>query len=160
MSSWCSQTHTVPTKQRRSVGLEEMRTRVAVDDCVVIALVDKRKVRTFITYSVVAVWTNLCSRLQLNHHRNASTELYNHGFGGANSGYTGHYILICGYSEEQHSFVVQDPASSRPALMVPEASLDYARKTFGTDEDLLIISMRRALAEGVEQAVLLAKGSR
>lgn len=70
----------------------------------------------------------------------------------------GHYILVCGYSAEQRSFVVQDPASSRADIMLPEAALDSARKTFGTDEDLLFVRMRRALAEGAESAVLQALG--
>ena len=51
---------------------------------------------------------------------------------------------------------IQDPASSRADIMLPEAALDSARKTFGTDEDLLFVRMRRALAEGAESAVLQA----
>ncbi len=69
------------------------------------------------------------------------------------SGYTGHYVLVCGYDGNQGCFVVRDPASSKPASLVSGASLEEARKSFGTDEDLLIIAMRQ-LAPGVEDRVL------
>jgi hypothetical protein len=69
------------------------------------------------------------------------------------SGYTGHYVLVCGYDGGRGDFVVRDPASSRHTLYVPAASFEEARKSFGTDEDLLLITVR-PLAPGAEAAVL------
>ena len=72
---------------------------------------------------------------------------------GLGSGYTGHYVLVCGYDGGRGDFVVRDPASSRQTLFVPAASFEEARKSFGTDEDVLLITVR-PLAAGAEAAVL------
>ena len=138
-----------------------MRARVTQDGCVVIALVDKRKVRLIECSGAQCGQANaesLPRPAQLHDHLDTSFLELQHCLG-VNSGYMGHYILVCGYSAEQHSFVVQDPASSRAAIMLPEAALDSARKTFGTDEDLLFVRMRRPLGDGAEKAVLLAHAS-
>ena len=50
--------------------------------------------------------------------------------------------------------MVRDPASTKETRLVPEAALDSARQSFGTDEDLLFVSMRRMLAAGVESELL------
>ena len=74
---------------------------------------------------------------------------------GLGSGYTGHYVLVCGYDGGRGDFVVRDPASSRQTLYVPAASFEDARKSFGTDEDLLLVTVR-ALGPDAE-ATLLAE---
>ena len=99
----------------------------------IIALVDKRK--------LASQW-------------GARAELYQQCCG-LGSGYTGHYVLVCGYDGGRGDFVVRDPASSRHTLYVPAAAFEEARKSFGTDEDLLLVSVR-ALAPGAE-AVALAQ---
>ena len=62
---------------------------------------------------------------------------------GTGDGYTGHYILVCGYDSERGDFIVHDPASSRPTQHIPGGSLEEARKCFGTDEDLLLVAAKR-----------------
>lgn len=59
----------------------------------------------------------------------------------SNLGYTGHYIVLCGYDADSNEFEIRDPASSRKSTMVSSKCLDNARKSFGTDEDLLLISL-------------------
>ena len=59
------------------------------------------------------------------------------GFG---SGYTGHYVVVCGYDEDRQEFVLRDPASSNATLVISAAGFDNARKSFGTDEDILLVS--------------------
>ncbi|XP_039028468.1 guanylyl cyclase 1-like isoform X1 [Hibiscus syriacus] len=63
------------------------------------------------------------------------------GFHGNDAGYTGHYIVICGYDAEADEFEIRDPASCRKHNRVSSKSLEEARKSFGTDEDLLLISV-------------------
>ncbi|CAA6661712.1 unnamed protein product [Spirodela intermedia] len=55
--------------------------------------------------------------------------------------YIGHFIVICGYDGEKDEFDIRDPASSRKQERIPLACLEVARKSFGTDEDILLISL-------------------
>lgn len=59
------------------------------------------------------------------------------------SGYTGHYVIICGYDANTDEFEIRDPASSRKHERIPLNCLEEARKSFGTDEDLLLISIEK-----------------
>lgn len=61
-----------------------------------------------------------------------------------NSGYTGHYVLICGYDAGADMFEIRDPASSRKHNWISSKSLEEARKAFGTDEDLLLICLEKS----------------
>ena len=70
------------------------------------------------------------------------------------AGYTGHYVVVCGYDESSDCFVVRDPAvppldanesasdASRKSFVAASA-LETARRAFGTDEDLLLVRRRR-----------------
>ncbi|XP_048495520.1 guanylyl cyclase 1 isoform X2 [Beta vulgaris subsp. vulgaris] len=62
-------------------------------------------------------------------------------FCGSNLGYTGHYVVICGYDTDKDEFEIRDPASARKYQKISSKHLDEARKSFGTDEDLLLISL-------------------
>ncbi|KAL4452684.1 hypothetical protein ABPG75_008346 [Micractinium tetrahymenae] len=66
--------------------------------------------------------------------------------GGGDTGYLGHYIVLCGYDARSDEFELRDPASDRPRLWIPAARLDAARKCFGTDEDLLLVALPAAPA--------------
>ncbi|MED6150803.1 Complement component 1 Q subcomponent-binding protein, mitochondrial [Stylosanthes scabra] len=61
-----------------------------------------------------------------------------------NPGYTGHYVLICGYDAGADMFEIRDPASSKKHKRISSRSLEEARKAFGTDEDLLLISLEKS----------------
>ena len=70
------------------------------------------------------------------------------------SGYTGHYIVVCGYDPTEGDFLCRDPASHRRDLIISAEALDAARMSFGTDEDLLLVrnaalDQRRVQAERV-----------
>eukprot|EP00252_Welwitschia_mirabilis_P010627 TRINITY_DN24009_c0_g1_i2.p1 TRINITY_DN24009_c0_g1~~TRINITY_DN24009_c0_g1_i2.p1 ORF type:complete len:288 (+),score=57.26 TRINITY_DN24009_c0_g1_i2:446-1309(+) len=56
--------------------------------------------------------------------------------------YTGHYVVICGYDKETNEFEIRDPASCRESERISLEQLDEARKAFGTDEDILLISLK------------------
>ncbi|KAF8397407.1 hypothetical protein HHK36_016323 [Tetracentron sinense] len=61
------------------------------------------------------------------------------GFYGRSSGYSGHYVVICGYDADKDQFEIRDPARSRNCERVSLKCLQEARKSFGTDEDLLLV---------------------
>lgn len=63
------------------------------------------------------------------------------GLGDSGPSYTGHYIVICGYDADEDEFEIRDPASSRKQDKVTSRCLGEARKSFGTDEDILLISL-------------------
>ncbi|XP_009769127.1 guanylyl cyclase 1 isoform X1 [Nicotiana sylvestris] len=64
-----------------------------------------------------------------------------------NPGYTGHYVVICGYDADTDEFEIRDPASSRKHEKVTSRCLEGARKSFGTDEDLLLIRLQKEETE-------------
>ena len=57
------------------------------------------------------------------------------------STFTGHYILLCGFDRATRQFDVRDPASALAHYTVPVDQLDRARTAFGTDEDMLLVSV-------------------
>lgn len=58
------------------------------------------------------------------------------------SDYMGHFIVICGYDAEASEFEIRDPASSRKNERVSLECLDRARKCYGTDEDIILVSLK------------------
>jgi hypothetical protein len=56
-------------------------------------------------------------------------------------GYTGHYIVVCGYDAAAEQYHIRDPAAQLEQLCIPAARLEAARRSFGTDEDLLLITV-------------------
>lgn len=104
----------------RSFSREEVYLLILSGEYVVIALVDQ--------YKLSQSWLDeVCD-----------SDLY-----GINLGYTGHYVVICGYDADRDEFEIRDPASSRKCIRVSSKCLDDARKSFGTDEDLLLISLEQ-----------------
>eukprot|EP00240_Pyramimonas_obovata_P006933 CAMPEP_0118924732 /NCGR_PEP_ID=MMETSP1169-20130426/2730_1 /TAXON_ID=36882 /ORGANISM="Pyramimonas obovata, Strain CCMP722" /LENGTH=161 /DNA_ID=CAMNT_0006865863 /DNA_START=857 /DNA_END=1342 /DNA_ORIENTATION=- len=112
----------------RSLRLEEIQDRLLSAQWLVIALVDKRKL------SPPQCLPQCC------------------GFG---SGYTGHYVVVCGYDAARHEFVLRDPASSSATLVVSASGFESARKSFGTDEDILLVSRAAPDPMQVEKALQL-----
>lgn len=62
--------------------------------------------------------------------------------------YTGHYIVVCSYSSATDRYTIRDPAANFEHVQVAAASLDAARTSFGTDEDLLLVSTRPSSKRG------------
>ena len=57
-----------------------------------------------------------------------------------NLGFIGHYIIVCGYNANNNTICVADPAAYEARVYVRLPDFEAARKAFGTDEDLLVIS--------------------
>ena len=101
-----------------SLTWQDLRNYLQRGDCLVIVLVDKWKLRE---------GARCCCGL-------------------VEPGYAGHYIVLSGFREDTSMFVIQDPACSSPCKAMTSACLDKARQSFGTDEDVLIVSRVRPAA--------------
>ena len=77
---------------------------------------------------------------------------------GSNSGYTGHYILVFGYDATAREFLCRDPAGAATLTRVGESAMESARKSFGTDEDLLVVRRAELDPERVREAMEAANG--
>ncbi|OMO94360.1 hypothetical protein CCACVL1_06044 [Corchorus capsularis] len=102
----------------RSISGEEMSRWMLSGKYIVIALVDQ--------YKLSHSWVG---------------DVIVPGLYGSDVEYTGHYVVICGYDADADEFEIRDPASSRKHSRVSSKCLEQARKSFGTDEDLLLISL-------------------
>jgi hypothetical protein len=67
-------------------------------------------------------------------------------------GYAGHYIVVSTFCEGSQMFLVHDPACSLTCTYMSAPSLDRARMSFGTDEDVLLVS--RSMVAGSEHSTL------
>lgn len=102
---------------KRSVDVTQLKSALCSGRFLVIALVDK---------------TKLC---QQNSALCASAKRNN---GNGADSFTGHFILLYGYDPITDEVCVQDPAG-KPDARLPTWQLEIARKTYGTDEDLIFI---------------------
>ncbi|XP_057429614.1 guanylyl cyclase 1 isoform X2 [Lotus japonicus] len=107
--------------QCRSISAKEISILILSGKYIAIALVDHNK----LSY----VWQD---------------DVHVPGVFSNNLGYTGHYVLICGYDAGADMFEIRDPASSKKQKRISSKSLEEARKAFGTDEDLLLISLEKS----------------
>eukprot|EP00741_Cyanophora_paradoxa_P022127 tig00021434_g21359.t1 len=59
----------------------------------------------------------------------------------SNSSYIGHYVVVVGIDSRKGQFLVKDPAREADLCHIPFAAFDRARLSFGTDEDLILVSL-------------------
>ncbi|CAL5408621.1 unnamed protein product [Camellia sinensis] len=71
----------------------------------------------------------------------------------------GHYVVICGYDAMTDEFEIRDPASSGKHEKVTSKRLEEARKSFGIDEDLLLISLEKGENQNTHSRDLVTAGS-
>ena len=56
--------------------------------------------------------------------------------------YAGHYVVVTRYCEARGGFEYMDPSKDAPRCFIDSDAFDRARRSAGTDEDLLEISLR------------------
>ncbi|KAG9453215.1 hypothetical protein H6P81_006119 [Aristolochia fimbriata] len=105
----------------RSISSEEISMLILSGQFIAVALVDKHKLSC----------------------RSWAEDIYFSEFIGGSPEYTGHFVVICGYDADRKEFEIRDPASPRKCERVSMLCLEEARKSFGTDEDILLISLER-----------------
>ena len=55
--------------------------------------------------------------------------------------YEGHYIVLCGYDTEKGVIFCKNPSLEDSECCVNIPSFDKARKSYGTDEDIIFVNM-------------------
>lgn len=116
--------------QQKSIPLKKLQESMLCGKHLIIALVDKRRLCSNVVWGTAPA-------LQRSSANCLSTMC---GCGGA---YTGHYVVLCGYNADTDAFLVQDPAAGCCHISVPSATFEYARKAWGTDEDLLVVPLNQ-----------------
>ncbi|XP_054714945.1 protein GUCD1-like [Uloborus diversus] len=56
--------------------------------------------------------------------------------------YQGHYIVLCGYDKRETKVLYRNPSVFNKVCQMPYDSFELARKSFGTDEDVLFVFLR------------------
>lgn len=97
--------------QHKSLPLDEMRERVATGRSLFIVLTDLRYLKC------QSCWLNLSSWFLFS--------------------FAGHYVVVSGFDAESDTFVYHDPAARAAGCTIRAADLERARKSFGTDEDVV-----------------------
>jgi hypothetical protein len=54
--------------------------------------------------------------------------------------YSGHFIILIGYDDNKHLVFYRNPASKRNFSFTSYANFELARRSYGTDQDLLFLS--------------------
>lgn len=139
--------------EKRSISSFDMKRWAASSIWLLILLVDKRKLKVSLEHETVRNSKN----------KNKTSGIINRVFGqfeeqgighrnpnalnpnaNPNNGYTGHYVVVCGYDFNNDFFEIRDPAVGEKNLFISSADLEKARKEFGTDEDMLLVRRSRS----------------
>lgn len=59
-----------------------------------------------------------------------------------NRGYQGHFICLTGFDKERNLIYFSNPAADLPVCVCNAEDLDRARKSYGTDEDIIFVDDR------------------
>lgn len=58
--------------------------------------------------------------------------------------YSGHYIVLCGFSSRFGKILYRDPAKSDEICTISFKQLDLARSSFGTDNDIILMFNKKS----------------
>ena len=108
--------------ERRSISPGQLQELMRRNDNLVVALVDRRLLYRASRSGVSSIVGNVLSHCLA-----------------AGAGYVGHYILITGLDDDEQGYVIKDPGGAGDSCVVSCDDLDDARRSHGTDEDLLVI---------------------
>ena len=67
----------------------------------------------------------------------------------SNVGYQGHFIVLTGVDKEMNLIYFNNPSSSNPVCVTTMRDLERARKSYGTDEDIIFVDGTPEEASGV-----------
>ena len=107
----------------RSFAPAEFRELIRPNDSIVMALVDQRRLYPPMSAFLSPPASSFLARF----------------VAGSSNEYAGHYVLIAGMDAARDAYVVMDPARDDAEVSVPRADVDAARRSWGTDEDLIVV---------------------
>ena len=122
--------------QQRSLSSQDLQAMLLTGDYLVIALVDKSKLDPWLVAAAAdaaAAAADTAAR--------AAAAAAAPALCGGELGYVGHYVLVIGVDPARGEFIIRDPARLAPEHRVSAGAFDTARRTFGTDEDLLLVRL-------------------
>ncbi|CAL1272430.1 unnamed protein product [Larinioides sclopetarius] len=61
------------------------------------------------------------------------------GYCNSSFAYQGHYIVLCGFNKTEGKILYRNPSVFNKVCTIPYDSFEVARKSFGTDEDVLFV---------------------
>lgn len=61
------------------------------------------------------------------------------------AGYSGHFIVLCGYSRRFGKVLYRDPAKTDQICSMSFKQLDLSRGSFGTDHDTILMFNKQKL---------------
>jgi len=64
-----------------------------------------------------------------------------------NRGYQGHFICLTGFDKGRNLIYFSNPAADHPVCICDAEDLDRARKSYGTDEDIIFVEDRLSTIE-------------
>jgi len=102
-----------------SLTADRLRSLVLTGQYLAVVLIDKRKLNAAIMRSRVLCSVQIPVMV---------------------ASYTGHYVVICGFDAVNKDYIICDPASTSGPMTVSAEVLEEARKSYGTDEDILFVS--------------------
>ncbi|KAG5190700.1 Guanylyl cyclase, partial [Tribonema minus] len=128
-----------------SLEIADIRRLVELDACAVLVLVDARHLPHHFKSAAASAAAVAGS--------GATAAAPNAGaLPPAQASYRGHYVLLLGYADDGEggdgggggvggAFVARDPAVPEEHVLIAATVLDAARRSFGTDEDMLVIDL-------------------
>eukprot|EP00798_Chlamydomonas_sp_ICE-L_P018791 gene18791-25333_t len=124
--------------QQRSLSDQELRSLLLHGGCLVIVLINRRRLDPGIG-NEGGVLSNLYA-LEPAGYMGHYVLLIGFDSDTKPAGYMGYYVILIGFDSDTKEYIFHDPAASSPEQRIGVEALDQARRSFGTDEDLLVIS--------------------
>eukprot|EP01025_Chloroclados_australasicus_P009921 TRINITY_DN1384_c0_g1_i2.p1 TRINITY_DN1384_c0_g1~~TRINITY_DN1384_c0_g1_i2.p1 ORF type:complete len:264 (-),score=17.02 TRINITY_DN1384_c0_g1_i2:461-1252(-) len=106
---------------KRSVSMKEITQFMISRQYLIILLVDLRKISTWLSAADTCFMSTCCIKNGV--------------------GYQGHYIVLCGYDQHRSQLLYMDPGGRNGIQRQSVEAVEDARKSYGTDEDLLLINV-------------------
>eukprot|EP01026_Neomeris_dumetosa_P032492 TRINITY_DN25800_c0_g1_i5.p2 TRINITY_DN25800_c0_g1~~TRINITY_DN25800_c0_g1_i5.p2 ORF type:complete len:268 (-),score=34.21 TRINITY_DN25800_c0_g1_i5:187-990(-) len=106
---------------KKSLNMKEIIEFIASKQYLIILLVDLRKISTWLGAADACFMSSCCMANGM--------------------GYQGHYIILCGYDQQRSQFLLMDPGGRNGIQRQSKEAIEEARKSYGTDEDLLLINL-------------------
>eukprot|EP01024_Parvocaulis_polyphysoides_P062426 TRINITY_DN7135_c0_g1_i2.p1 TRINITY_DN7135_c0_g1~~TRINITY_DN7135_c0_g1_i2.p1 ORF type:complete len:292 (+),score=25.67 TRINITY_DN7135_c0_g1_i2:412-1287(+) len=119
---------------KRSLSMKEIIDFITTKQYLIILLLDLRKISSWLSAADSCFMSTCC---------------------GCNGlGYQGHYIVLCGYDKQRQQFLYMDPGGRNGVQRQSVEAVEEARKSYGTDEDLLLINTQVRISSQQEMNIM------
>jgi len=67
--------------------------------------------------------------------------------------YRGHYVVISGYNPELDVYLFKNPSGSKEICFVPVSTFEHSRRTYGTQQNLLLVDLSKEQVDRIQSVV-------